>query len=234
MAVAFRAASNSGNAASASSCASSVPAGAAVDDIAVAFLETWNAAVTSLVPPSGFTQKGTAGSNGCTFSSGDGQARNYVFWKRLTAADSGSYTFSWSGAKWSTLQVMLFSGCITTGDPFDATATPVAGTFGSVTSMSLTTTDAAGALLYTIYNDSSGTHTPPTGFTETADVDSASMAYKLATATGSITVSGASVSSSSSAGAWAGALLSDGGGGAPALVLSLAQPYTARRRAANF
>lgn len=233
MAVAFRAAADSGAAASAASRAATVPAGAAVGDVMVAFLECWNAAVTALTPPTGFTQKGTSGSDGCTFSSGDGQARCYVFWKRLTGADTGSYTFSWTGSKWATLQVMGFSGCVASGDPFDAVATPVTGTFGSITSMSLTTTDAAGVLLYTIYNDSSGTHTPPTGFTETADVDSGSMGYKLASSSGSVTVSGASVSSSSAAGAWAGALLSDSGSAASS-VAAWVQPYTARRRAANY
>lgn len=213
MAVAFRSASASGNSANASSRSTTVPAGAAIGDVVVAFVETWNGAVT-VTPPSGFTQKGSV------FSSGDGQSQNSVWWKRLTAADTGSYSFGYSGSRWSTVQALCFSGVIATGDPFDVVATPVAGTFGSITSMSLTTTDPNGAQIFTVYNDTTGTHTPPTGFTEPSgvDVDCASCAYKLnGGSSGSQSISGASVSSSSSAGAWAGALLAATGGAAPAV-----------------
>ena len=208
MAVGFRQASNSGAAVSGTSRATNVPAGAAVDDIAVCWLGQWESSFTPTVtPPTGFTQKGA------TWSSGNGQAKNSVWWKRLTAADTGTYSFSWTGGSgWTTVQCALFTGCITTGDPWDAVATPVTGTFGSITSMSVTVTNAGSALFWCVYNDSSGTHTPPTSFTETADVDCGSMAYRLVGA-GSQSASGASITSSSAAGAWLGALLPDGGGG---------------------
>jgi hypothetical protein len=214
VAVSFVGASASGNSANVLSVGTAVPAGVAAGDVAVAFLESWqDATPPTVTPPTGFAQKGA------TWSSSDGLAVNSVWWKRLTGADSGTYTFTLGSGRWNTLQLLVFRGCATSGDPFDAVATPVAGTFGSITSMSLTVTDGGGAQVFTVYNDSSGTHTPPTGFTEPAavDVDCAACAYKLnGGATGSVTVSGASISSSSSAGAWAGALLSDAGGGATA------------------
>lgn len=220
MAVAFLGASDTGAAVDVTSRATNVPTGAAADVVVVAFLETWTGAVLSLAPPTGFTQKGNGGTDGCTFSSGDGQTRNYVFWKRMTGTDTGTYDFSWSNSKYATLQCMAFSGVVTSGDPFDAVAIPAVGTFGSITSMSLTLTDGNGAQVFTVYNDAGGSHTPPTGFTETAEVDCASQAYMLnGGATGSVSVSGASVSSSSSAGAWAGALLSAGGAAATSLII---------------
>lgn len=211
MAVAFRSSSSTGNAQSVASIAPAVPTGAAVDDIAVVFLGQWASGATpTITPPAGFTQKGA------TWSSGDGLAKNSVWWKRLTAADTGTYSFSWTGGGfWTTAEVALFSGCATSGDPWDAVATPVTGTFGSITSMSVTMTDAAGGLFWCVYNDSNGTHTPPTSFTELDDVDSASCAYRIPGSSGSQSASGASITSSSSAGAWLGALLSTGGG-APA------------------
>lgn len=219
MAVSFVAASASGNSSNATTAAaSSVPTGAASGDIAVAFLESWEgtAATPTITPPAGFTQKGS------TWASGDGLAINSAWWKRLTGADSGTYSFTVSMTsgvtRWNTLQVMMFRGCAASGDPFDAVATPVAGTYGSIASMSIITTDADGALVFTVYNDTLGTHTPPTGFTEPTgvDVDAASCAYKLAGGvSGSQSISGASISSSSAAAAWAGALLSDTAGPPP-------------------
>jgi len=203
MPVAFRSSSDSGNSVTVTSRATNVPAGAAVDDIAVCWLGQWQSGSTPTVtPPTGFTQKGA------TWSSGDGAAKNSIWWKRLTAADTGTYSFSWSGSFWTTLQCALFSGCATSGDPWDAVATPVTGTFGSVTSMSVTMSDPGGGLFWCVYNDSAGTHTPPTGFTEAADVDSGSMAWRIPAASGSQSASGASITSSSPAGAWLGALLS--------------------------
>lgn len=210
MAVSFVGASASGNAAETTSLSTAVPAGVQAGDVVVAFFESWTSSTPPTVtPPTGFTQKGGV------WASGDAAAQNTTWWKRLTGADTGNYTFGQSSTRWTTLQVMAFRGVIATGDPFDAVATPVAGTYGAVASMSIVTTDAAGALVFSFYNDTSGTHTPPTGFTEPTgvDVDCASCAYKLAGGvSGSQSISGASISSSSSAAAWAGALLSDAGG----------------------
>lgn len=214
MAVSFVASSASGAAASGASIASTVPAGVQSGDVAIAFLESWqDSTPPTVTQPAGFTQKGAV------WASSDAGAQNSVWWKRLTGADSGSYTFTLNATRWNTVQVLAFRGCAASGDPFDAVATPVGFTTTGVTSMSLTTTDANGALIFTVYNDNAGTHTPPTGFTEPAsvDVDCAACAYKLGSTPGSQTISGASISASGPAGAWSAALLSTGGG-APAVV----------------
>lgn len=185
-------------------------------DVGLAFVETWTglATITALTP-STWTQKGSSGPDGSTFTSGDGATRNFVLWHRFASGEltGGAVTVSLTlnATKYTTLQVIVLRGVKASGDPFDAVATSVAGSFGSVTAMSLTTTDADGALAFTIYNDAGGSHTPPTGFTEPAgvDVDCAVCAYKLGSTPGSQSITGASVSSSSPAGAWAGALLSE-------------------------
>lgn len=204
MAVAFRTGTSSGNAAQVTTAVAAVPSGAAVDDIAVVFLGCWQSGATpTITPPAGFTLKGSS------WTSGNAEAKNYIYWKRLTAADTGNYSFTLGASFWTTAQCALFSGCVTTGDPWDAVATPVTGTFGTVTTQSVTMTDANGGLFWAVYNDSAGTHTPPTSFTEIADADSGSCAYRIPGASGSQSSASGSISSSSASGAWLGALLSD-------------------------
>lgn len=219
MAVAFRSASDMGDAVNVTSRAVPVPAGAAVNDIAVVVFGRWDGTSTAstITPPSGFTQKDT-------FTSGDGLAKGSVWWKRLTAADSGTYSFSWTASHYTTAECELFSGCVTTGDPFDGTPTKAVGTFGTFTTLSQTLSGAGGGLVWACYNDSAGTHTPPTGFTETADNDSGSMAYRIPGSAGSQSAASGSVTSSSSAGAWLGALLEAGGGGGASSLIIPRQP----------
>lgn len=204
---------NTGDAADATSHAPAVPTGAAANDIAVVYLGQWNAGgvTPTVTPPSGFTQKGGNWTN-----TGDGFARNSIWWKRLTGSDSGTYSFSYSASFWTTAECAIFRGCITSGDPWDAVATPLAASWTTtIDSISLTTTDAGAALVWCVYNDSGGTHTPPTGFTEAADNDCGSMAYQVLSSAGSQTASSGTVSTATSGGLWMGALLSSAGG-APA------------------
>lgn len=165
--------------ASTTSGAIAVPAGAANLDIAVVgfYLES-TAAIT---PPAGFTQKvaltTSAGSHGGLT----------VFWKRLTGADSGTYSFSWTGAAWREAVCGLWSGRATTGDPFD-------GTVGTAESASTTTTlnvstsptlangDALG--MWTNFSTSTS-WTPPTNYTERQDGPAITLDTRDAVAAGS-------------------------------------------------
>jgi hypothetical protein len=203
VAVSYVAGSDTGNSVQATSRGTAVPAGAAVDDIVVAWLGQWQSGSTptGMTPPTGFTQKGAS------WSSGDGAARNSTWWKRLTAADTGTYTFSWTGSFWTTLQCQCFRGVVTSGDPFDGTPVTAVGTWGAIPTQSKDLSDAGGGLVWAVYNDTAGLHTPPTGFVETADVDSGSMAYSLPGSAGPIGAAGASIASSSAAGLWYGALI---------------------------
>lgn len=195
MAVAFRSSSNTGNDANTTSKAPAVPAGAAIGDVMVAVLSRWTTATAFTTVPSGFTDWGT------TYLSGDSQANVHVFWKRLTGADTGTYTWAWTagGNDWSHCHVFCFSGCVASGVPIEA-ANGWAGTAGAFGSTSVTTATQPG-LIWSTYNDTSGTHTPPTGFTEVIDFDSGSGAWLVPGTTGTQTASGGSVTSSSSAAA---------------------------------
>ncbi len=207
MAVGFRAGSNTGNSQSVTSINVPVPTGVAADDVIVIWLGQWEGGFNpTITPPSGFASAGT-------WSSGDGLARNSVWWKRATGADSGNYAFSWTGgAGWTTGQAVAFTGVVTSGNPIGSQFTSAVGTFGSCTALNLTV-GAGDGLVWCCYNDSSGAHTPPTGWTETADVDSGATAYLLSAGGGSISSTGASISSSSSAGVAMVALTAAGGGG---------------------
>lgn len=204
MAVGYRSSSTSGDEFSASSRAATVPTGAASGDVMIAILERWggNPAIT---PPAGFTDWGT------TYLSGDSASNIHIFWKRLTGSDTGSYTFSWTGSLWSHLHVVCMTGVIATGTPIEA-ANGWAGTAGTYGSTSVTTATIPG-LIWTSYNDTGGTHTPPTGYTEILDNDCGSTAYRIGTATGSQSASGATVTTSSPATAVLLALKPAAGGG---------------------
>lgn len=195
MAVSFVSASNTGGTASVSSLSVAVPASVVANDIVVCCLTQWQPGVTPVVTaPAGFTQA-------LGFSSNDGAAKNSLWWKRLTGADTGTYGFTWTGgAFWSTLQAVALRGVIASGDPISTKTTSAVGTFGSITTLTLSTGITAGdAGVWMVYNDSAGAHTPPTGFTEAADVDSATTAYIISAGT-SISAAGASITSSSSSG----------------------------------
>jgi len=216
---------NTGDAAGNSSTAVTVPTGAASGDIAVVYLGQWGGsgggATPTITPASGFAQKGGF------FTSGDGLAKNSIWWKRLTGSDSGTYSFSYTGdgSFFTTCQCVMFRGGATSGDPWETVATPLTGTWGSCSTISVTTTDPNGALFWAVYNDSAGTHTPPTNFTEAADNDSASCAYRIPGSAGTLSAASASISSSSAAGEWLGALLSDTPVGLPNNALQAAGPW---------
>lgn len=194
MAVGYRSSSNTGNDLQDTSRSPAVPSGASVNDVMVAIITRWESPNpnTPITPPSGFTQAGSQ------VTAGD--AKINVYWKRLTGADSGTYTFSWSGSMWSHAHVFCMTGVKTSGDPIGshfASWTGTAGTFGSV---QLTTSFEPG-LVWSTYNDTNGTHTPPTSFTEVIDFDCGSGAYYLPGTTGTHTASNGSVTSSSNAAA---------------------------------
>lgn len=219
MAVAYRSSSNTGNDQNVSALSPAVPAGAAAGDVVIAVLSRWGGS-GAVTPPSGFTDWGTA------YLSGDSAANIRIYWKRLTAGDTGTYAFTWTGATWSHMHVLCFSGVIASGTPIeDVDAwSGTAGTYGSVSN----TTATIPGLVWTTYNDSSGTHTPPTGFTEVIDQDCGTAAYQIASASGTQTASGGSVTSSSPSAAVLVALMPAAGGGSSAPANTATETDTAQ------
>lgn len=232
MAISYRSTSGTGDSQSISTIAPAVPAGATTDDIVIVYLERWfgNTSDSAVTAPSGFTQAGS------TVASGDNFAKISVWWKRLTATDSGTYSFSWTGATWTTAQAICLTGAVTSGDPIGSQFTSAAGTYGTFATLSLTLATAGDALVWGVYNDTAGAHTPPTSFTEIQEADCGSLAYYLPNTAGSVSAANGSVASSSPAAAvlLAVATASGGGGGSVATPGPIVTPRAAAVRASSW
>ena len=206
MAITYRSSSTTGTGVNVTSRAPTVPSGAAAGDVVIVVLNRWlggsNPAVTM---PAGFTKLAFQA------LSSDSAGKIDVFWKRLTGADAGSYTFSWTGSMWSTAHAIALIGTKTAGDPVSGiwhTWSGTAGTFGTTT----VTTAYDPCLIWAAYNDTAGTHTPPTNFTEVQDVDIGALAYRIPGASGVHTAPAATASTSSPAAAVLVAVEPDTGG----------------------
>ena len=193
MAVTFLDATTTGNTAFASSRAVPVPTGGGAlqaDDVVVVRLSRWesiNPAVT--VPGGGTWVHRTQQANG------SGKIDTYL--KRLTASDSGTYTFSWTGSMWTTGQGCAYRGV----DPAaDLSTIPLHQVTNSGTAWPAATLNSVsdGVLDWHGYSESGGTHTVPTtpAFTEVEDNDSDVHGYFIATAASYTTSGGASSVSS--------------------------------------
>jgi hypothetical protein len=157
-----------------------VPASAANLDIAVVGIYKENtAAITGIAP--GFTQKVALS------TSATARGSLYVFWKRLSAADTGTYTFSWTGSVFRAAAAGLWSGRTTTGDPFDGTVgtaenTVIGTTLNVSTSPAAALGDAVG-----FWTDFSGGNAwaPGASYTERIDIDVITLDTRDAVASGS-------------------------------------------------
>jgi hypothetical protein len=160
-----------------------VPAGAANLDIAVVAIERWNANNPAITPPAGFTQ--------FIDLTDTGGEKLHCWWKRLTGADTGNYTFSWSGSQWSLGHCILITGAKTTGDPIGAnfnTAGPATNTTEPTTSV---TVSYQPFLVHFIANENVAAQTtPPTSFTNVQDSDYMHTNYRIPGSTGTFSASG--------------------------------------------
>lgn len=158
--------------------APAVPAGAAIGDIAVVGI--YKESTAAITPPSGFTLKSTLN------TSATARGSLYVYWKRLTAADTGTYSFSWSGAAWRGAVCGLWSGRIASGDPFDGTVGTAESTTG-VTTLNVSTSPAAASGdavgMWTNFNGGA-TWTPPASYTEQQDTNVMTLDSRDAVASG--------------------------------------------------
>lgn len=192
VAVSFLDATTTGNTAFASSRAVPVPTGGGAlqaDDVVVVRLSRWESSNPAVTTPAGTWVHRTQAVNG------SGKIDTYL--KRLTASDSGTYTFSWTGSMWTTGQAVAYRGV----DPaVDLSTIPLHQVTNSGTAWPAATLNSvsAGVLDWHGYSESGGTHTVPTtpAFTEVEDNDSDVHGYFIATA-GSYTTSGGASSVSS-------------------------------------
>lgn len=156
-----------------------VPTGAAIGDIAV--VGVYKESTAAITPPAGFTQK----ANLTTSATARGSLT--VFWKRLTAADAGTYSFTWTGAAWRAGVAGLWSGRIATGDPFDGTV-GTAESVAAVSTLNVSTSPAAAngdaVGLWTDFN-SGNSWTPAASYTERVDLAEITLDSRDAVASGS-------------------------------------------------
>jgi hypothetical protein len=157
---------------SAGTIALAVPAGVAANDIIVIpiYVDT---GVTITGYAAGFVE---APNSPVAIPPGGGQHSVHVVWKRATGADSGTYTFTLSASTFRAGSAIAYSGCVTTGSPWDTvggvpTASTATATTNSTVSppLSYTTAGPNRKLFYVSSNWASGAWTPPTGMTELMD-----------------------------------------------------------------
>lgn len=176
-----------------------VPAGVAVGDVVVLHYYTEDGSGT-LTFPSGFTVKADLIAT---------NHRQTVAWKRATAADTGTYAIGNSNSNWSEAVAIRYTGCVTTGDPFDGTVGTATGTAATSPAVSTTTATADTLLVWSATNFNGGAWTPPTSFTERVDAGSdLSVATLGKPATGtSGTVTGTCAGGAAQSTAFIGALI---------------------------
>lgn len=141
-----------------------VPAGTAANSVVFVCLNLASSLRTITAVPSGFT---LCSPTPTTANDGSSNQVQYVYWKRCTGTDSGTYSFTIDAAPaWRTALAIRYEGLITTGTPFEA---PTSGGSSTATasfpSLSLTTLGANRKLLW-IANAFNGLAiTQPSGFT---------------------------------------------------------------------
>jgi len=173
--------------------------------------------------PTGFTLAPGAPVN--VNQGGPGAHRLYVYGKRATGNDTGTYNFTLSANVFRKAVAVRWDGVISTGVPWDPGSEPFnvstaqSGNTNVSTSpaVSITTSVADTLLIWVASNWLGGAWTPPTGFTERWDTGEraatlADMGKASAGATG--TVQG-SCAASDKQGAWLGALMGEGEGVQP-------------------
>lgn len=157
-----------------------VPSGVAANDVILAYLyeDTTSAAVT---PPTGFTE--------LTFSPAFALASPFmachVYWKRATAADTGTYTFTHASS--STQGIALrFTGCTTTGTPLEVLGSSNNSASTSAPPPITGTTSQAGEMLaYAAITYSSASWTTVSGWTDAQNGSGQYNAVKTQAAAGS-------------------------------------------------
>jgi hypothetical protein len=187
MAVGYRSSSNTGTSDQlVSSINVPVPSGAAANDIALVALEMWESANPTVTAPSGFT---------LLTSQVSGSQKLKIWWKRLTGADTGNYSFSWTGSQWTLGHCVLLTGAVTSGDPIGSNFNSASATSTNIPTTSVTVAFQPGLVCF-VANENSATQTPPTSFTEVQDGNYLHTSYRIPGSTGSFSASGGTLTAS--------------------------------------
>ncbi len=137
------------------------PTGTANNDILIAGV--YITGTGTVTPPAGWTEY--TGSPHNTNATWFDNIDLHLYWKR---ASSEGASWTWTHSSTGTFgMVAAFSGCTTSGDPNDVSATFNSTLTTSVTGTGVTTSTAntLGVMMW-VPNNSVGTETPPAGWTE--------------------------------------------------------------------
>lgn len=183
---------SNGTDATGASLALAIPAGTAADDYALIEVELWDSTATNptLGYPAGFTEIVNYA------SSTDGFQKQKAAIKKLTAADSGTYTVTGFASHFRQGHVTIMRGLdlTTVLDVAVNLAQNASGT--ALPANSLTTVNAGCLILRQVCNENSSTGLPDTGYTEQADSNYLKTNTKVAGAAGTETPAGGSFSAS--------------------------------------
>lgn len=192
---------------SAASAAVAVPSGTAAGRLAIVsmFLD---GNVQTVTPPAGFFEA----ENSPSQITGVGGAHGlHVFWKRLTGADAGTWTFTWPSSTYREAIATLYQDVVATGTPFDSpTATAQDTANGTVSpAVAVTSLGPDRLLVWGGTNWAGGTWTAPTGHTKRAQGGAGVFtitdgAWPVASATGPVS---GSCTGNNKRTAWLGALI---------------------------
>lgn len=208
MAPAFGSLGTSSGGGSGTTCNVPVPSGVVADSVVLVFMyvETTQA----VTPPAGFTEA----PDSPVVVTGS-QAHNLrVYWKRATGSDSGNYAFTIAaGLAWRMAVAVRFTGCVTSGNPFDVTAAAIKTTTSDGTTPAVSDMTRGDGRLWvwagSFWNGNVAC-TQPSGFTERAEIqggvviDVATKDQAVQGASGSVT---GTFGGNGATGAWMGALL---------------------------
>ena len=163
-----------------------VPIGAAIGDLAILIVDQWTSAAERTATATGFNEiPGAHVTRATTGTAGTQTLR--MFWKRLTAADTGNYTVTFSGTTWNMVHCVMLSGGLASGDPIEVVNTANATSGYPTTSFTVATLAALINAAATFNANPTG---PPTGFTEQQDTNVLHTNTRILVSTGSITASG--------------------------------------------
>lgn len=141
-----------------------IPAGVAAGDVILVYIAAQAAFPSPNSLPTGFAEI-TAG-----MVVEKPPVRQFVFWKRATTSETGTWTFGFNGSAWRDALAVRFSGTKATGTPYEWLGWSASeGATTATPPVSGTTTGPNELVVWCGHTYEIGAWTPPSGFTENAD-----------------------------------------------------------------
>lgn len=143
-----------------------VPTGTAADEVVLVFIDNTSTVPTPMTPAAGFVLAPNTG-----YQTVDQSTQLRVYWKRCTAADAGTYDFTFDTANYCKAVAIRCTNVAKTGNPFDADVF-ASGNAAALAGLSLTTTDDNALLVWAANSWGSRVITPPAGFASSVNYSS--------------------------------------------------------------